>query len=403
MRKNIEIAILSLFIISLPLSEAIKNVSWLLYLVAWTSNRVSAHDFGGKWGGWDWIFLLWLPSGFIVAALSNQGLNEWDGATDLLRYIGLAWLVIRARYDRSTLRNLLVLLIFTTFVSASISYFWLGDKMVGHHSVGHINHSAIYSAISAGAAIALTAGYWKTSKILTKAAMLTLSGLLLWATALASARGALLPLILVFIPLLGIGLYKKAPFVLASLLLGVGALTATAVHFDLPVVQKTMRIAQGGIGVRDKTWNSGFLVWKAHPISGVGMENTKYFLTEEKLKEIAESLKLEFNPDEFYFGSHAHNLYANGLAERGLLGMIPLFLALSAWGITLLRRTPTKETSSLEAAAWGGALAAWVLATVGGLFNTTLHHEHASLSLLLLAIWISSYQPTNSSPKLLKS
>ena len=68
----------------------------------------------------------------------------------------------------------------------------------------------------------------------------------------------------------------------------------------------------------------------------------------------------------------------------------PLFLILIYWLFLLAKDRPSKEKSLHEVAAWGGALSAFCAVTIGGLFNTTLHHEHGSLAILLLGIWLAS-------------
>jgi membrane protein DedA with SNARE-associated domain len=39
-------------------------------------------------------------------------------------------------------------------------------------------------------------------------------------------------------------------------------------------------------------------------------------------------------------------------------------------------------------ALWGGAFSAWGVTVFSGLFNTSLHHEHALLAVSLLALWL---------------
>jgi hypothetical protein len=44
---------------------------------------------------------------------------------------------------------------------------------------------------------------------------------------------------------------------------------------------------------------------------------------------------------------------------------------------------------------WGGSLSPWLISITVGLANTTLHHEHALLSIVLLAGWISWREMTS--------
>jgi O-antigen ligase len=100
-----------------------------------------------------------------------------------------------------------------------------------------------------------------------------------------------------------------------------------------------------------------------------------------------------FQPDDLFFSTHAHGLYSNTLAERGLVGTLPLLAFLAGIGLALLRSRPPRETSPLQQTLWGAALGAWVITAVGGIFNTTLHHEHALLTMILLGIWLGQTKP----------
>jgi hypothetical protein len=38
---------------------------------------------------------------------------------------------------------------------------------------------------------------------------------------------------------------------------------------------------------------------------------------------------------------------------------------------------------------WGCSASAWFVTTAVGLVNTTLHHEHGMLAVILLGLWLS--------------
>ena len=139
----------------LPLAEAPKNLLWLAYAATWLANRARAGDWGGRWDGWDTLIALWIASGFLVAAFAGLHKSEWQGAGDLLRYASLLWLVKRGGYAGRELKWLLGALVASTVIGLAIGYFrlWTGLAKSGHlqlHSVGHVNHTAIYLAINAG-------------------------------------------------------------------------------------------------------------------------------------------------------------------------------------------------------------------------------------------------------------
>jgi O-antigen ligase len=100
-----------------------------------------------------------------------------------------------------------------------------------------------------------------------------------------------------------------------------------------------------------------------------------------------------FAPEDLWFTAHAHGLYFNTLAERGLVGLLPLLIFLAGIGLTLFRHRMQNTDSPLQKTLWGGALGAWVVTVLGGLFNTTFHHEHGLITMILIAIWLAQLRP----------
>jgi len=96
-----------------------------------------------------------------------------------------------------------------------------------------------------------------------------------------------------------------------------------------------------------------------------------------------------FDRQSLLFTSHGHSLYVTTLAERGLVGLGVLLAVLVAWGASLVRGFPDAAAPPLRWTYWGGAAGAWIITTVVGVVNTTLHHEHALLCTLLLGGWLS--------------
>ena len=108
---------------------------------------------------------------------------------------------------------------------------------------------------------------------------------------------------------------------------------------------------------------------------------------------ITEWLKPEgkmFSEDRYFREMpHAHNIFINTLAERGTFGMCALMLLLGCWGWGLAKFFVKDNLPTEQFLFWGASFSSWLTTTVIGLVNTTLHHEHALLSIVLLAGWLS--------------
>jgi O-antigen ligase len=69
--------------------------------------------------------------------------------------------------------------------------------------------------------------------------------------------------------------------------------------------------------------------------------------------------------------SHAHSLYLNTLAERGLVGFGMLLALLGAFAVSLVRGIPRRRDPALHWLLWCGAASAFVTTVGIGLVNTT--------------------------------
>jgi O-antigen ligase len=105
-----------------------------------------------------------------------------------------------------------------------------------------------------------------------------------------------------------------------------------------------------------------------------------------------------YDPALYASSSHAHSLYLTTLAERGLTGFTVLMSVLFAWGLGLLRNLPRSSDTPLRWMRWGGAASALVATVAIGFVNTTLHHEHGLLAMLLLGCWLGAERKRAAAP-----
>jgi len=140
------------------------------------------------------------------------------------------------------------------------------------------------------------------------------------------------------------------------------------------------QFAQGDIlNLRGRAWDIAVGAWERHPWFGVGIDNFSLLTRAEE------------EPYRTLF-THAHSLYLNTLAERGVVGASLVLVLLFAALVALVRARPRPPDSAQAWLLWGAALAAWIVTAVAGIVNTTLHHEHALLVALLLGLWLGSRQ-----------
>jgi O-antigen ligase len=379
----------------LPALEAPKKIAVVLYLVFWVINRWRSKEWGGPWSGWDFVVLALIGGAYASAAFGAFWPDKGLGAANDVLIYGLVFLALRrSRFEEKFLWRLIAVAIVATLLTLLYGYWGLlvtkKRVFLGLNSVGHVNHSAIYMAIIfsmalawAGAAI----GSWR------QRALLWAGVAVLWLSLFVSgARGALIPVV-VFVLLwlfARAGMMRRAlwkPVLLVLLMLG------GAVALVPGVVEKT----KGNIEAKELTARRpalakvALLAVREYPVFGVGISNFAK-IDPEVVAGWQGKGGQAFAPEDLYFSSHAHSLYFNTLAERGFIGSLPLLVFLAGIGLALYRQRPLGGSTPLRQTIWGAALGAWVITVVGGVFNSTLHHEHALIAMILFGIWLAPNQ-----------
>jgi O-antigen ligase len=395
----LDLIMLGFMIVSLPSLEAPKNIFLVGYLLTRIFSEVKQFKEGlRQWDPWDNVFMAIVFTALLSTLFAGfSGLEEWKGYKVLLTAILTGWLLSRTHYTKNQYQFLFKLIILSTIPPL----LWgLYEFLIIHsrltleiHSVGHVNHSAIYLVMIFGASLALALSEFNKSKEKIKKygrALLfsLLSYLFFISLIVGESRGAfgvaviLGAIILLLIP-------KKNSIKI------MGFISMLIIIFFIasnkaPIVQKqiTNQESNNVLSNRDRVWRVSIEASQFYPLLGIGMSNW-HFITLEKIKTSVEKKGEVFNSEHYFFPGHSHNLYLTALVERGVVGLIVTFLFMAAW-IRQLTKTfqwarKSKETTYL----WGGSFSAWI-ATFGiGLVNTTFHHEHAILACLFLGIYLS--------------
>lgn len=391
-----ELILLCLLVIALPLVEAPKNILSAILVLTWLIGCARRGNWGELKRSWDYIFLALIASAIVAVAFCSPLPPQWREVSDVIRYLSLGWIIARSQASEKQLGQVLACAVFSTGVG--LAHGWWAWKIAARtswlqlNSVGHVSHSALYFSGIALSLLATTLAYWQRIGVRSRyvVAMMNLGALALLLT--WESRGALVTYLvgsLVFC--LYFARQHNVRILLASSLIAVFA--GSVLWLNPYLVEKThSQIMQAGGPTSSYRLELGHTALEAfthRPLTGVGPANFRY--VDRALVERWHINRHEhFVPERFFYGSHAHSLYFNTLAERGLVGLCALAFLFSGWTYALVIMRPAATGHPLLWAAWGAGIAGWALVFVGGLFNTTLHHEHGMLAMLLLGTMLSA-------------
>lgn len=402
-RHPIEFALLLGLAFFLPLFEAPKNLLWAAWMTAWLINRLRRRDWGGPWEYWDTLLVVWIGSGFLVAAFAGTHRNEWDGALDLVRYGSVVFLLRRGGYSAVECRWLAGTLLLSCIIGlgggAWRHYVTHARAFLELHSVGHVNHSAPYVAMCFALAASWLVMAWqdlapRARAWLGLATVALLVGLVATSSRSANFAAMAVPAILVAATWRR---SRRLSIVVIGVFLGV---LATAVAIDAAVVKKQQTFSSSAdvTNGRITIWRRALVGWHEYPWFGVGIDNFSQ-ISDSMVEAHVVARGGTYRPDDYRGSSHAHSLYFNTLAERGIVGSGVFVLALASWGIALLRKPPPLAQPRDQAFWWAASASCLGIIVVAGIGNNSFHHELAILAMVVLGIWLSlSRQPAGYSP-----
>jgi O-antigen ligase len=391
--KNLELIFLSLMIITLPSLEAPKNV-FLVFYVASSLIRQLSNPKRPDWNTWDTIFLVILGTALMSTLFAGMPHHEeWKGFRVLVTMISTGWLVSRGEYTASELS----LLFKITVLGIIPPLAWgLWQLFVTHaktdlqiHSVGHVNHSAIYLVMIFGASLGWLLSLAQDNRPLKRVSLIILSTVLFISLIIGESRGAVG--IGFVLGLLVILLQSKSKLTRSIGLASSALVLLAAVTLNVGVIQKErlMEKSNNVLSNRDKVWNVSLEAARFSPVLGLGMSNW-HFITLDQLKASVEKRGKTYNPENYQLQwGHSHNLYLTALVDRGLVGLGMTLILMLTWLRHLVKTFRLTKLSNQATYLWAGSLSAW-FATFGiGFVNTTFHHEHGILACLLLGLYLS--------------
>jgi len=399
LRFPVETGLLLAFCVFLPLVEFLKGAALLGYVLAWIVNRLRSGSAGGGWRGWDTVVVAWIGSAYLAATFAGLEGSAWAKTGDVATHALLLWLVARAGYSEKELRWVLCALVASTIAGLAYGYWrlWSGAGKSGNlqlHSVGHVNHTAIYLAMVFGICTSWLFARWRAWPAGRRGLALAVAALVFASLVVTASRGAIAAGFLLALVLAAAWWPRwRAPLIASAAATVV--IAASLIGFGAEVIRKQMGYIaeQNVLASRDGVWRMGIAAWERFPWFGVGKDNYA-LISHERVRAWRAQAGKDYDASQYIQFPHAHSLYLNTLAERGVVGFAGLAALLLAWLAALLRRRPRPEDSDFAWLAWGAAAGAWIVTTGVGVVNTTFHHEHGLLAVLLLGTWLSTL-PTN--------
>ncbi len=400
----------------LPLFEVPKQLLWIAFLVVWWRARGPRGWNPAAWTAQDTVF-----AGVVAASLlAGAGAAAWPGALreagDPIRMFATAWMIARSPYSMREAGMALAAAVAGAVVASCWGLFELlrapPPAMFELHSVGHVNHSAIYLAIACAAAVGLALrarGTRPVGRWAVHASVLILLVCLLISASRAAIGAAVLHLAVTAWLAPGTrdpqggGEAVARGWLTRSRLRIVLLTTVFAAAIAYAVVGRVSpgplqpsgesfvekfvsRPSQAGLlAFRDQLWRVAGLAFQDHPLFGIGNDRFRT-LTRETLC----APPRDCGTQPLYFAAHAHSLYANTLAERGIFGIAWLVALLGSWAVVLWRMRDDARGDPGAAMIWTASLGALLVSAAAGLLNTTLHHEHGMLAMAMLGLLLAA-------------
>lgn len=390
---HLELTLLFLMLLSLPSLEAPKNIFLVLFVVTAIIRQVKTKSLM-VWSHWDWMFLALVTTAFLSTIFAGLAPgDEWKGFRVLLTFISVGWLISRSKYSSKQLGWIFWL----TIISALPPLCWgLIQYLILHtksslqlHSVGHVNHSAIYLTMIFGATFGLLLSFLKDSNTIKKNSFILLTIIFFMALLIGASRSAVG--IAIILAILFLFMFVKSLRLKLIFISFLTLLTLPTFFLSSGVMERQLQLqsTNQSLNGRAEIWHTTIEAARLYPLFGIGIDN-RALVSEDLIKKSVESRHEIFNKDYYNFKfKHSHSFYLTNIAERGILGFMVTLCFILMWLQSLTKSYSQAKLDNQSAYLWMGSMSAW-FATFGiGFVNTTFHHEHGILACLFLGLHLS--------------
>lgn len=384
---RLEQGLLVALCLTLPGFEAPKNIFLWSFLVYWLLRRLVQKGRTELYGPNDWWFdgllVSILIAGLISGVMSSSPITSFVDGLDFLSIAALAIVLRRSKISGSQYVAGLVCIVTGVWIALLDASLRRGMSFPTLHSVGHINHVAIYLGTTAAAMLGI---FWRTETKLQRTLGLLFFLVLGWITLQTGSRNTAFGLLvlLLLVSLLGFfidGRKFMSLFMCGLLVVVVGSVTITKPYF----YQRQVGNLQAGSfdPAREKILYTAWVVGSAAPFFGHGIGQWSVATQPDNVKKLLLEQKKAYSSDHFFFISHGHNLAATWYVERGAIALLLLAIF---FVINVRRLIKFLSVNCRHSVTQAVALVSLCTVALFGIGNTTLHHEHGLLALSLLAL-----------------
>ena len=389
---SMEVALISVVLFCLPLFEAPKNVFSVLFLITWGLSVIRGAGLGLS--SHFELPIAGLAAILWVAPLVAEPLHPITPLVSPLRWTLLALFALAAcRLDYLDVQvNVLLAALMLGGVAAVAESFWVwsasGNVYPEFRSVGHVNHSSMYSLIPLAVGFGALFMRERWLQLLGVVAIISTLAFLPPSRSLVGgvAVGSILIVGVAVMAWRRWSLRSFALVVLTMSFVAAGLMqTPPAIHFRNELWSRLN--GEDIFSSRDRILNSALAVWDRNPLLGTGWFSFGPVTSEGAVRAALAEDGQEYDPNNYAHMPHGHNLWTTILIERGLFGftfvnVLLLQYFLTFWPLVL----NSEQLSRRERGAAVAALLIVVGFVVAGMGNTTMMNEHGYAGMTIIAV-----------------
>jgi O-antigen ligase len=389
--EKLNFIFLILLILALPSQETPKLIFWGIYVISAVLLLVTSPQ-KKKWDLLDSLIIIWMSSGLVVAYFAGIHYKEWSGSTDIIIFTSVLLILKKSDSSYKNINIIFNVILLSTLLASMLAVWQLlilsSKEFIEFHSVGHVNHTAIYLSLTLAIIISMLYARWQSTSFSNRFFHLSMYSAIAITLVLTDSRAAILACFVLL--LIYLFLYRKQ-LALSIILLSI-LLLFTGGNYALNgkgIINKQIDQVERGIffQARIKIWRGALLAWQQYPVFGVGIKNYEK-ISLEQLLSWCQKEKTGCSAEDFQPYAHGHSVYINTLTERGLFGLLVVFINILMLIYLIYKYRPQPEDTDNYSMLWSAAFGVLFLNLIIGFLNTSLHHEHALLSMIVIGLWL---------------